>query len=436
MKKTLLSVLLFLFITALCAQDIKKVKSFVDKKDFEKAKTEIDAFLEKNPTNAQGWYYKSVIYGNLASSEQFKSMNPDGRTVAFEAFKKAMDNSKDNKELMVMMVTDKDFYKPVLDLYTGYFDAAVATYGSGITTKNKEDFTKSMNLFISADSVGKYIYTNKWYVIPEIDTLLILDIGKAAINGGNQEQALLYFKKIADAGIFRTKEDSTGYSLAYQWLALHYRDAEDEANFLKYASLGKQNFPKDDYFEALMLDHYRSKKDYDALFKGYSEVVAKYPDSLLYHVNYATELFNYVYNSDAGTKINNREEILKTVYKELEKAITLKPDYVTTNWLYGQYYFNAGIDVKEKIKDIKGAKPEDIKAKADLNAQAKEFFTMAIPYAEKALAGFEEGYKKTERSKYKSVTDLMQRIYTSLNQADKVKVYETKYDTADTKFVN
>jgi hypothetical protein len=165
-------------------------------------------------------------------------------------------------------------------------------------------------------------------------------------------------------------------------------------------------------------------------------VVTAYPDSMTYHFNYANELFNYVYNSDAGVTITNREERLKTVGAELEKAYGMKADDVNTNWLYGQYYFNAGIDLKEKANKTKGTKPEDVKAKAEFNSQAKASFEKALPFTEKAVTALEAGFKKSEKSKYKSVTDLMQRIYQSLNQADKVKSYQSKYDTADTKFVN
>ena len=78
---------------------------------------------------------------------------------------------------------------------------------------------------------------------------------------------------------------------AYQWLSFYYRDAKDEANFLKYLTLGKKNYPKDDYYDAVMLDYYRDKKDWDALFKKYDEMVITYPDSVQYHFNYANEAF-------------------------------------------------------------------------------------------------------------------------------------------------
>lgn len=432
MKKILFSGLLFLLISGAFAQDLKKVKSYLDKKELDKAKTEIDAYNAKNPNNPEGLYYKSKIYGSIAVSDQFKSLSPDARAEAFDAFKKAVDVDKDNKLLLIMV---QDQYKPIFDLYTGYYDAGITSFNTAASSKNKADFETSMNNFMKANEVGNYIYSKKW-ALSEIDTSLVLNMGKAAINAGNEEQTILAFKKIADSNIIRTSTDSVSYNLPYQWLAGHYREEKDEANFLKYANMGRQNFPKDDYFDALMLDYYRGKKDHDALFKGYSDVVTRFPDSLSYHFNYANEVFNYVYNSDEGAKLSNRDQLLKTVETELETASKLNPDYSNTNWLYSQYYYNAGIDIKDKVKDIKGAKPEDIKAKADLNTQAKASFTKAIPYAEKALASFEAGYKKSDRSRYKSVADLLQRIYQGLNQADKVKVYEKLYDDADAKFVN
>jgi hypothetical protein len=432
MKRIVLSVLLFSSVSTLFAQDIKKIKSSIEAKQFDKAKTDIDTYLQKNPDNPEGLYYKSKVYGSLASNEQFKSLAPDGREVAFDAFKKAVESDKDNK-LTLLMVQDQ--YKAIFDLYSGYYDAAVANFNTAASSNNKADFSMAMNNFIKADEVGSYIYSKKW-ALSDIDTGLVLNIGKAAINAGNKEQALKSFKELADANIAGTKDGNTGYNLPYQWLTLHYKDAGDSVNLLKYANQGKQLFPKDDYFDLVLLDYYRGKKDYESLFKLYGEVVAKAPDSLTYRFNYANEIFNYVYNSDAGTQVNNKEEYLKTVGTQLEAAGKLSPDDTNTNWLYGQYFFNAGIDLKEKANKTKGTKPEDVKSKSELNAQAKEMFTKALPYAEKALNSLESGFKKSEKSRYKSVADLMQRIHTSLGQTDKVKAFQTKYDAADDKFVN
>lgn len=433
MKKILSTGLLFLImLSGLFAQDSKKLKEYLDKKQYDKAKAEVDAAIAKSPNDPLALYYKSKVYVALASDPQFKTTVPDAREQAFDAFKRAADNDKDNKLLLVLT---QDQYKPIFDLYTGYYDAGAAAFNTAAGSGNKADFDIALTQFKNADMVGSYIYSKKW-ALSQLDTQLVLTIAKAAINAGKKDEAVTYLKKLADANITATKDDKVSYQLPYQWLSYYYKEAKDEANFLKYNALGKKFFPKDDYYDALMLDYYRDKKDYDALFKKYDEMVAAYPDSVQYHFNYANEAFIYVYNSDAGSKITNKETLLKNVGIELQKALSAKPNDVNTNWLAGQYYYNQGIDMKEQANAIKSTKPEDVKRKADLNAQAKDIFNKAIPFADKALSTLESSNKKSDRSKYKSITDLMQRIYTSLNQPDKVKLYQAKYDTADAKFVN
>lgn len=443
MKKVIFAGLFLMATGCLFAQDLKKAKSYYEKKELDKAKTEVDALLLKTPNDPQGLYLKSKIYGALASSEQFKNLVTDGRLEAFEAFKKALAVDKGN---ILLLDLTKDQYKPIFDLYTGYYDAGVAAFNLG-ASGNKAEFATSYNNFLNADYVGRYIFSKQW-ALTEIDTNLVLIIGKSALNAGKKEQAELYFKKLADAKIVATKDDNESFALPYQWLTGYYFDltAKDTNQVLKkehidalfrYAALGRQYFPKDDYYDAVLLDYYRDNKDNDALFKKYAEMVSLYPDSMQYHFNYANDAFTYVYGQDEGKKVENKDALLKTIGTELNKSLSLKPNDVNTNWLLGQYYLNTGIDVREKAIAIKGTKPEDVKAKADLNAQAKDIFSKGIPYTDKALKLLEDhGYKKADKSKYKSITDLMQRIYKSLNQLDKIKIYQEKYDKADALFIN
>lgn len=432
MKKILLTSTLLIMLSSLFSQDTKKIKQYLDQKQYDKAKAEVDAAVAKNPNDLIALYYKGKVYAALASDPQFKTTVPDARQQAFDAFKKAVDNDKDNK---VTLVAIQDQYKPIFDLYTGYYDAGAAAFNNGATSGNKADFDQALTQFKNADEVGRYIYSKKW-ALSALDTQLVLTMGKAAINAGKKEEAATYLQRLADASITGTSTDKESYKLPYQWLSFYYKEKKDDANFLKYTALGKKLFPKDDYYDAVMLDYYRDKKDYDALFKKYDEIIAAYPDSVQYHFNYANEAFMYVYNSDAGSKINNKDALLKNIGTELQKASAAKPNDVNVNWLTGQYYYNAGIDLKDQANAIKGTKPEDVKKKADINAQAKDVLNKAIPYTEKALSTLEASNKKSDKSKYKSIADLMQRIYTSLNQPDKVKLYQAKYDAADSKFVN
>ncbi len=356
--------------------------------------------------------------------------------ISFDAFKKAIAaGNSTNKEFTLLSIS-KDFYAPIFDLYTGWYQEGATYFNTGASTSSKEAFEQSMNAFKNSDMVGQYIYEKKWSnSLSAIDTVLTLNIGKAALNAGKKEEAMTYFKKIADANIKGTKDDVAGYVLPYQWLVSYYNDKKDSVNLMKYSSLGVQNFPTVDYFDAVLLDYYRGKKDYSSLFKKYGEVIAKYPDSLSYHFNYANDMFGHVYNGDAGQKVTNKEEIIKMIGTELQKSASINPNDINTNWLYGQYFYNLGVDMKSQALNVKGAKPEDVKKKADLNAQAKAQFTTSIPYVDKALTALETTNKKSDRSRYKSVADLMQRIYGGLQQPDKVKIYQTKYDGADAVFV-
>lgn len=435
MKRILILALFSYFGFGAFAQDVKSIKKLYDNNDLVTAKAQIDALVQKNPTNAEDLYLQSKIYTAIAVNEQMKNTVPDARLIAFEAFKKAVENQKGNNEYLKMMVMDKQFYKPLIDIYSGYYDAGAAYFNSGAAKSNKADFEQSMNMFINADKVGHFIAEQK-LALSELDTNLVLNIGKSALNAGKTDMASTYLSKLADAKVIRTKDGAVGYDLPYQWLTLHYKTAKDEVNMLKYANLGKQFFPKDDYYDAVLLDYYRDKKDHDALFKQYQKIITAFPDSVNYHFNYANDAFNAIYNGDEGSKVTNREELLSTITTELGAAIKLKPADVNTNWLYGQYYFNQGVELKDKAKLVKGTTPADLKKKADINAQAQQSFNLALPYGEKAMSILEAGNKKSEKSRYKSIADLMQRIYQGLQKSDKVKVYQEKYDSADSKFVN
>src|SRR5665213_2621123 len=175
---------------------------------------------------------------------------------------------------------------------------------------------------------------------------------------------------------------------------------------LKYAALGKQLFPDNDYFDLVLIDYYRDKKDNKALFEKYNELVAKSPDSLMYHFNYANDIFGYLYNSDEGVVVTGKDSLMHVLNDQIEKAYKINPKDVLTNWLYSQFYYNQGVDIRDSALKIRSTKPEDVKKKADLNAQSKDNFTKAIPYGDQALTELENaGYKKSDRSRYKSIVN-------------------------------
>ena len=443
MKRIVLPVLFTFVVTLTFGQDLKKANSYVNDKKYDKAKTEIDGILAKDPNNSQALYLKSKVYTLMADSSAFKnSFTSDPYDDAFDAFKKAIADS--NNSAVTLMVI-KDNYAPIFKVYSGYYSEAADAFNNAANSSNKPDtagFTKAMDLFIKADNVGQYIRENKWANIGKVDTTLVLNIAKAALNAKKNDIARKYFEEIADAKIGGLKnaenKPDPSFELPYQWLTLDYKQAGDSANMVKYATLGNEVFPNDDYFDFVEMDYYREKDNHESLFKKYEDITSRHPDSLRYHLNYATEIFSYVFGSDEGAVIPHKDQLLTSLQGQLDKALSLEPNNGNVNLLYSQYYYNKGIYALDSASKIKGATltADQKKSKSDLTDKGKDFLQKAVPYAEKAAANFEEGNKKTQKSRYKSAINLLQNIYQSLGDKDKLKGYQDKYDGADAKFVN
>ncbi len=434
MKKTIFSLLFTFFVSAMFGQDMKKVQKYLADKQLDKAKTEIDGMVAKDPSSGEANYMKAKIYGEIATSDQFKNLaTPTMLDEAFTSVKKALDDTTNGK---LALLAAQDKYSALINLYSDYYGEGAKAFNDAASSGNKAGYEQAMNEFIKANEVGKYIAAKNIAKLGEVDTTLVLNIGKAALNAKKDDEAMKYFKMLADANIKGTSEGNTaGFQIPYQWLTLHYKDAKDEANMKKYADLGTKLFPDEDYFTLVEMDYYREKKDNPALFAKYDQLTAAHPDSLAYHFNYANDIFGYLYNSDEGTEIKDKAGLIKTLGNQVEAAYKINPNDVNNNWLYAQYYYNLGIEIRDSANKVKGPKPEDVKRKADLNAEAKANFNKAVPYGEKALATLEATYLKADKSRYKSITDLMQKIYQSTSETDKVKVYQDKYDAADDKFV-
>lgn len=435
MKRIILPLLFMWLATITFGQTLKKVNSYLDDKKYDKAKAELDGFMAKTPNDTEAQYLKSKIYGIIGDSAALRSMvQGDARAEAFEAFKKAYADSANMKVKLMIM---KDSYQPIFSLYAGYYGDAAAAFNNAAASQSKEGFADAMNLFIKSNEIGKYLSESKIANIGKIDSMLVLNIGKAALNAGKEDEALLYFSQVADNDISGTGGvTDENFRVPYQWLTMHYKEAKDEANMLKYADKGNKLFPKDDYYDFTLIDYYRDKKNMVSLFKKYDDLVGKNPDSLNYHFNYANDIFGYLYNSDEGVVVENKESLLEKLHSELDKAYNLDGENVNTNWLYSQYHYNNGIEFRDQALKIKGTKPEDVQKKTELNDAAKASWEKAIPYANKAITVLESRGLKTDKSRYKSIVNLMQNIYQSIGDKTNLKVYQDKYDNADTKMAN
>ena len=151
MKKFLFAAIAVMFCLGLSAQDIKKVRNFFDKKDWPKAKESVDLALanEKEQKNWEAWYYKGLIYGQIAKDANLKANVPDAWMQSFQAYEKAME--LDPKQSEVFMMTRQ---YPVFENYLEIQKEANQAYNSG-------NYQAALDGYKNADRVGRFIFKNK-----------------------------------------------------------------------------------------------------------------------------------------------------------------------------------------------------------------------------------------------------------------------------------
>ncbi|HPZ88539.1 MAG TPA: hypothetical protein PLQ32_10570 [Flavihumibacter sp.] len=422
MKKLLLTTLLASAILAVSAQNLDKIKSNLTAKKVADAKTQIDQFManEKNAKNAEGWYLKAKIYSELAQDPALAAATPDARTIAFDAIKQYV--TLDEKLVQLQI----DNYKPIMDVYQGYFKTGADLY-------NAQKYPEAYDNFSKCLAVSEYMSSKKWSNI-SLDTTVVLYSGISAEKSNKRDDAAIYYGKLADA-----KVAGDGMVEIYKWLVDHYyNQKKDQATAQKYLTLGKEVYPKDSFWSAYELDMARDGGNKADLFAKYEQVLAADPTNTSVRYNYAVELYQEGYKADVAARPANSAEIIAKAEENLKKVVEAKPDYAAAYLVLGQIQYNQGVDLNNLNKAIKpqGGKkltPEELKKKDDYRKQIATKFDAALPFFDKVdqLLGGQGKLKMEDKGYLKDAYDLIITIYDNKGDKDKVKVYEEKFNNVD-----
>ena len=418
MQKIIFTALLAIMSIGLYAQKIDDVKKLISDSKWEEAKVKVDAFLanEKNASKAEGWYYKGVIYNELAkdSTKTAALGGVDGRMEAFKAFQKYIE--MDPKT--VLMTLEQNVR--VFDIYNGYFDLGAKAFN----TKNYDEaYTNFKNASIVEDYVAAKGYEYNNFKFPTMDTALIQNIALSALLAKKEDDAAVYYSKLADAKI-----KGEGFLEIYQFLVDYHHKKNDMANRNKYMAIGKELYPNSPYWCEVELIGLEDDKatmfaKYDELMSGNCKTY-----SILY--NYGAELFNYLYTQDARpADYTQKKEKLTEV---LKSAIALE-NSPEANLLMARHVYNEVYDAQDAQAEIKGTKPEDVKKRNDLKAEMNTKLDQMLPYAMAAASSYEgrNDLKVSEKGNAKIATDLIIRYYDQKNDKVKVKEYQDKMKAID-----
>lgn len=409
MRKLILSAFFLAAGTALFAQNLNDVQEKISKGKYDEAKEKIDKLLAdpKGQKNANAWYYKGVVYNELAKDTTKKDM--DYRMEAFNAFKKYQ--QMDPKNIMMTLEQNGRLFQ----LYEGY-------YNQGIAAFNTKNYEKAFSDFKNALAVKDYVYDRKYEIngfsFPAIDTQLVNLAGSAGMLAKQEDAAIPYFQVLADA---KLKGDD--FKDIYPILVDYYSRKNDATNKAKYLAIGQELYPNNPYWTQSQLE--AAGDDKGKRLELLKEMVAKNPTNADLAVDYSVELFNYIYGKDKPANYDERKVELTAA---LENAIKANPESAQANFVMTQHISNDIYDMQMDYNAIKGSKPEDVKKKQELNKRIEKRYEDLYTYANTAVQQYEKmtNLKAVDKANYRSVLNQMVDYYTVKKQADKAKIYNDK----------
>ena len=422
MKKLSLFAILIAATFFAVAQDIEQIKTFALLGQTQKGKEAVDKFLaiEKNAKKPEAWFYKGFLY-NLASKDSAKTTveNSALKAEAFEAFKKYRELDPKNTLL------GEQNNSPLFDLYVGYStDIGVKAYNSKDQNAAFEGFKKALEIhdyIYAADLTGA-----NGFKFTALDTTLTTYTAIAAYEAKRPDDAVVYYKKLADANV-----SDPQYLDVYQVLADNYRTKKDKAAFDEILAKGKKLYPKnEEYWTALEIDYATQGVGKPAIFAKYDELLATYPGNYMLSYNYGVELYQYIFSDSVkAAEVNG----YKTKLVEVMKGAVTAKSTVEANFLLANFLYNNSIDIDDEKRKIKGTKPDDLKKKKEFTAASTKSMEDAIPYAqgvEAAFAGIAKP-KNAEKVNYKQSLVILKNIYEVKKDAAKIADYEKKIKAAE-----
>ncbi len=418
MKKLVITAIIGLLFLTVSAQDMKKVRNFVDKKDWAKAKEAIDLTLanEKEQKNWEAWFQKAVIYGEVAKDDNLKTSVPDAWTQSLDAYKKAFELDAKMSEVNMQL---KGF--PIFQNYSGL-------QREGNDYYNKQDFINAIEKYKQADKVGRMIYQYKWSPsLTEVDTILYYYAGAAAMQADKVEDAVSFFQKICDGNV-----SGEGFDVCYRYVTYHYDKKGDVAAAEKYAALGRKFYPNDTYYDKIELDKQKKKGIGPELFSKYETVIQREPKDYDIRYGYAAEMFNYLY-TDQKAAAGEKSSFVEKIITNLKACTAIDPKNPEAFLLIGKTYYNEAAGIQEEGKAIKGTTPADVQKRNENKNKANEKLKESIPHLEAALGIFEamsadELKDRRTKNEYKSTLYLLQEVHRVLGNVEKEKQYQKKYD--------
>jgi hypothetical protein len=417
MKKIVaLGTMLSFVVGSVFAQKYDTYKNYALLNQFKKGKEEFDKKLsdEKFMSKPEAYLLKSALYvGNALDSTQ-AAQAPAYINDAYVAFQKYL-----SMEPAATLLSKEEIYKNgVLNLRWWLFNAGYKDY------QNKA-WAEGLPKFEKVYEVSNFLIAQKDLPGP-IDTNTVILAGVLAENSKNTEAAIKYYKILADL-----KLNEASYEDVYRYLVRYYVGKKDNPNFEKYRALGKELYPKSDFFDFDKVDFAVGlEENWEAKIAALEAVVAGDPSN--YKANAIIgELIYDTLNSrkDGAVKPANFSELEAKMVTALNKAAELNPARSAQNFIYlGDHYMNKAETQSEVIRELKrkakpGAKPtaEEAQKLKDLQTSYDKDYDLMRDNYEKAaiIFGKKSELDRTEQRQYKIIVGNLAQYYSTRREGAK-----------------
>ncbi len=344
--------------------------------ELDKAKEMIDPAInhDKTKTWAKTWYYRGLIYQSISGSKQFKQLDPNALTVAYESYKKSIE--LDPKSDYVDDINKIQMKRLMLQLFS-----------AGIELFNNKKFDEALNYF----SVVLAIDPN--------DTVAVLNSAVTATRANNNAKAKEYYNRLIDMKYNDSK--------IYNSLANIYLMEKDTAKSFETIQKGRKQFPNDNDLLSKELFYLISANKTNEAIDGLNTILAKEPkNSTMWFA--LGNVYDKLSSDDfKSNKTADHDAHFAKAEEAYKKAIEIKADYFEANFNLGAMYYNLAADMIKKANDIDAIKLKEYnEAKAKFEIQLKN----ARPYLEKAL----ELQPKDE-----GALSSLRQLYAHLGETDK-----------------
>lgn len=403
MSKLLLGILLLIAFTA-SAQDLQTVQRSIAANDYLSAKQQIDSFFsdKKNWNDAPAWYYKGRVYTEIV--RQHDKKNYETLQQALDAYKRYQALDAKNK---LMQLNDN------VDLFQLYD----LSYNTGADFYNDKNYILAFQDFKIALDAETYIsakgFAFQGKTFPSFDTSLINLTGSAAYLAGREEESIPYFERLANAKI-----SGSDYKGVYALLYRYYSKQNDAFKASKFLSAGKELFTDDNYWIKLELGNASNNKE---RFTLYDQLLQKYPNNFNLLMDYAVELFNYVYADARPSDFDNRQNRLQIL---LAKAINADPNSALANFVMSQHVYNQVYDMEETLSTMKDDTQVEQTKKKNFSARLDQKYEELLLYSKKAFDLYSQNLTAETKGNCRKVITQLIVYYQKKKQTDKVNYYQ------------